>query len=159
MIEAEAEARRKYPPNCERCVYLPVIGLFRCLRCAVLAMTEPKPTRAQATVSENLAGEMAEALMTAASDLAASDLRDASVSILADRVAGGGGLATPDGIVRLSVDDVARICAKVAETVTVCRECGHRVASAFGRWWHDLTYGEYPRPVHAPIPVRRYPPT
>lgn len=36
----EAEARAAYPPNCERCVWLgSILGLMRCLRCSVVAMT------------------------------------------------------------------------------------------------------------------------
>lgn len=35
----EAEARAKHPPNCPRCVWLGgVIGLIRCMRCALAAM-------------------------------------------------------------------------------------------------------------------------
>jgi hypothetical protein len=42
----ELEARAKYPPNCERCVWVPPFGLMRCLSCALAAMARANMERA-----------------------------------------------------------------------------------------------------------------
>lgn len=36
--QAETEARATYPPNCERCVFVPSLGLIRCPDCSVVAL-------------------------------------------------------------------------------------------------------------------------